>query len=142
MRYWQLLQNITDIIARVEDVEKVSISGLKDLTYLDKTLGGKRCTEEREEVGLSGWTDRVYLNSPDTHTIQGPVGGNIVFSKTNLADTVVWNPWEEKAGEMGDLGRENWRGFVCVEAGQCVSPVSLQAGQDWTCAHSLKYNKL
>jgi len=124
---------------KVDDVEKVSISGLKGLTYLDKTEGGSSFTEEREEVGLAGWTDRVYLNSPDTHTIHGPAGGKIVFSKTNLPDTVLWNPWEEKAGQMGDLGGENWRGFVCVEAGQCVTPVSLQSGQQWHCAHSLQY---
>ena len=126
----------------MEDVEKVSISGLKGLNYLDKTKGGAQCAEEREEVRLAEWTDRVYLDSPDTLTIHGSPGGKIVFSKTNLADTVVWNPWEQRAGEMGDLGSQNWRGFVCVEAGQCVTPVTLQPGQDWTCAHSLKYNKL
>ena len=71
-----------------------------------------------------------------------PAGGKILFKKTNLADTVVWNPWEEKAGEMGDLGRENWRGFVCVEAGQCVQPVSLGPGQEWSCNHNLQYCKL
>ena len=55
---------------------------------------------------------------------------------------MVWNPWEEKAGEMGDLGRENWRGFVCVEAGQCVQPVSLAPGKQWSCSHNLQYCKL
>ena len=55
---------------------------------------------------------------------------------------MVWNPWEEKAGEMGDLGREHWRGFVCVEAGQCVQPVSLAPGKEWSCNHNLQYCKL
>jgi len=127
---------------RVEDVEKASISGLTGLEYLDKTEGGARSREEREEVKLTGWTDRVYLNSPDSLTIHGPPGGKILFSKTNLADTVVWNPGEEKASEMGDLGSGNWGGFVCVEAGQCVTPVSLESGQEWTCGHKLQYCKL
>ena len=125
---------------RVDDVEKASVSGLKGLSYLDKTLAGApTCREEREEVSLSGWTDRVYLNSPDTHTIHGVPGGKIIFSKTNLADTVVWNPWEEKAAAMGDLGGENWRGFLCVEAGQCVLPVSLGPGGQWSGQHNLRY---
>ena len=108
----------------------------------DEGEGGARSREEREEVKLTGWTDRVYLNSPDCLTIHGPPGGKILFSKTNLADTVVWNPWEEKASEMGDLGSGNWGGFVCVEAGQCVTPVSLESGQEWTCGHKLQYCKL
>ena len=55
---------------------------------------------------------------------------------------MVWNPWEERAGQMGDLGRDNWRGFLCVEAGQCVEPVSLGPGREWSCGHNLQYCRL
>ena len=86
---------------------------------------------------------------------------------------MVWNPWAEKAGQMGDLGGDNWPGwvahiytisthdiynisivsiirstyniytprFVCVEAGQCVTPVTLGPGQTWTAGHTLKFSK-
>lgn len=66
----------------------------------------------------------------------------MVLRKTNLADTVVWNPWEEKAGQMADLGGENWRGFLCVEAGQCVEPVSLGPGREWRGSHNIQYCRL
>jgi len=125
---------------KVPDVEAVSISGLKGLEYQDKTLEGTpTMTEEREQVTLAGWTDRVYLGSGDQQVISGAQGGKIVFKKSNLSDTVVWNPWEKKAGEMGDLGSENWRGFVCVEAGQCVKPVTLGPGEAWEGGHTLEY---
>ena len=98
-------------------MESVSIAGLKGLQYQDKTQDGVPFLEEdRENVTLSGWTDRVYLKSGNEHVIEGVNGGKILFKKENLPDTVVWNPWEKKAGEMGDLGSENWKGFVCVEA--------------------------
>eukprot|EP00092_Neocalanus_flemingeri_P105676 GFUD01135479.1.p1 GENE.GFUD01135479.1~~GFUD01135479.1.p1 ORF type:complete len:275 (+),score=88.65 GFUD01135479.1:41-865(+) len=127
---------------KVPDVEKVSISGLKGLKYQDKTLEGiPTVTEERELVTLAGWTDRVYLGSSDQQVLNGVNGGKLIFKKTNLADTVVWNPWEKKAGEMSDLGSENWRDFVCVEAGQCVTPVRLEAGESWECRHELEYEK-
>lgn len=126
---------------KVPDVEKVSISGLKDLKYQDKTLDGiPTLTQEDELVTLAGWTDRVYLDSGENQVIEGAAnGGKIILKKTNLADTVVWNPWEKKAGEMGDLGSENWKGFVCVEAGQCVTPVSLASGESWECLHDLEF---
>merc|ERR1719154_4242 len=57
---------------KVPDVEAVSISGLKGLEYQDKTLEGiPTVTEEREQVTLAGWTDRVYLGSSDEQVISG-----------------------------------------------------------------------
>ena len=31
--------------------------------------------------------------------------------------------------------------FVCVEAGQCVTPVTLGPGQSWSAGHTLKFSK-
>ena len=124
-------------------MEKVSIQGLKDLSYIDKTLEGAPTNkEERELVTLSSFTDRVYLAAPDSLSVQGlgTSGGRLTFSKTNLPDCVVWNPWEERAAGMGDLGAEHWAGFVCVEAGQCVTLVTLGPGQQWSASHRLGYS--
>ena len=124
-------------------MEKVSIQGLKDLSYIDKTLEGAPTNkEERELVTLSSFTDRVYLAAPDSLSVQGlgTSGGRLTFSKTKLPDCVVWNPWEERAAGMADLGAEHWAGFVCVEAGQCVTPVTLGPGQQWSASHRLGYS--
>ena len=115
-------------------MERVSITGLRGCCYLDKTLeGAPTRTEDREAVTLAGWTDRVYRDTPATiqlqvlrprylaistlstlSTLQGAAGGGTISLTTTpeLADTVVWNPWAEKAGQMGDLGGDNWPGWV------------------------------
>ena len=52
---------------------------------------------------------------------------------------MVWNPWQEKAAAMSDLGGEVWPNFICVEGGQCVDPVLVGAAQTWTASHSLQF---
>lgn len=44
---------------------------------------------------------------------------NVIVKKKNFPDTVVWNPWTEKAKAMGDFGDEEFNKMICVEAG-CV----------------------
>merc|ERR1712013_265249 len=67
---------------KVPDVSNVSISGLQGLQYKDKTLEGvPTLTEEREQVTLAGWTDRVYLGSGEEQVINNTQGGKIVFKK-------------------------------------------------------------
>lgn len=126
---------------KVPNVANVKISGLKGVELQDKTLPGvPTSTEERDDVVLEGWTDRVYRNTSGTQIISGLEGGaKFILSKNNLSDTVVWNPFEEKAAGMGDLGSGNWPGFVCVEAGQCVDKVSVEPGQEWGATHTIEY---
>ena len=131
-------------VISVPSVEKVSVNGLKGLSFIDKTVEGvPTVTETNDSLVLSSWTDRVYLNTPDTLTLDNVTksGAGLVFKKTNLPDAVVWNPWEEKAAGMGDLGAENWAGFICVEAGQCVTPVTLSPGELWSASHRLELKK-
>ena len=51
------------------------IRGLKGLTFVDKTDGMKEKTEEREEVRIEGFTDRLYQGAPDEVTLGGLEGG-------------------------------------------------------------------
>ena len=42
---------------------------------------------------------------------------------------------------MSDLGGEVWPSFLCVEAGQCVQPIHVQAGQNWSAVHTMQYSQ-
>lgn len=46
---------------------------------------------------------------------------------------VVWNPWEEAAAGMADVGPGERSGMVCVEAANVFADaVTLLPGEDWT----------
>ena len=51
------------------------IRGLRGLNFVDKTDGMKEKTEEREEVRIEGFTDRLYMAAPDEVTLGGLEGG-------------------------------------------------------------------
>jgi len=128
---------------RVEHVERAKVNGLHGLEYIDKTLPDQPTqAETRQQVTLAGWTDRVYLG-PCTGPVAvdgiGAGKSSVVLTSKNLPDFVVWNPWKEKASTMSDLGEEAWPSFVCVEAGQCVRPVTVRPSEQWTASHNMAY---
>jgi glucose-6-phosphate 1-epimerase len=47
----------------------------------------------------------MYAATASVHHITNGAGGyTFVVTKHNLPDTVVWNPWAEKAKAMSDFG--------------------------------------
>ncbi len=114
----------------VSDIAKVSVSGLAGTTYIDKVDGARRKTQDAAPIKLSGETDRVYLGTPRQVAIEDPEWRRrIVIEKDGAASTVVWNPWNEKAAAMKDLGADAWVGMICVETGNAAdNEVRLAAG--------------
>jgi glucose-6-phosphate 1-epimerase len=99
----------------VSDVRQARVEGLSGRDYLDKVDGMKRKTQSGP-ITITGETDRVYLDTPDTVTIQDPAAGRrITVSKERSASTVVWNPWLEKSKKMPDFGDYEWPRMLCVE---------------------------
>jgi glucose-6-phosphate 1-epimerase len=114
----------------VSDVEHIRVSGLEASVSIDKTADMTRRPPAAVALALSKETDSVYLDVPGRLTIADPGWGRrIVVEKTGAASAIVWNPWNEKAAAMADLGAENWRGFVCVETGNVAdNRVALPPG--------------
>ena len=49
--------------------------------------------------------------------------------RDNLEDTVVWNPWKEKAAAMGDFEpKDGYKEMLCVEVGSVKGWQKLEAG--------------
>ena len=65
---------------------------------------------EDGDIHISENVDRVYRNTSDEHSVEFG-GSSIEIRKSGLPDTVVWNPWIEKAKAMGDFGDEEYRVF-------------------------------
>ena len=53
--------------------------------------------------------------------------------KEGSRNTVVWNPWSEKASEMKDLGAGEWKSMLCVEVANVGdNVVTLAPGEQHT----------
>lgn len=124
---------------RLPDISKTTISGLGGLTYVDKVDGFKEKQEANDPMTITGFTDRVYKGASRDHVITNVAGGKtLCVQKSEFPETVVWNPWIEKAKSIGDLGDDEYRFLVCVEAGYVVEPYKLPAGQSFTSSQNIK----
>lgn len=104
----------------VSDIARVSVTGLSGKTYIDKTDGLRRKTQEGA-VTLAKHTDSVYLDTPNHRAIEDPQWRRrIVIDSDGAHSTIVWNPWAENAAAMRDLGADAWRGMICVENGNAA----------------------
>ena len=98
----------------VGDVRQIAIEGLSGTTYVDKNNHGpQKQVDSEKPLRFKGPTDRVYLNTPATCTIEDPVlKRRVVIAKENSMSTVVWNPWAEKITGFADMLAEDWPKFV------------------------------
>ncbi len=100
----------------VGDVRTVQVNGLDGIAYLDNRDNN---TVKMQSGGVifTGPTDNAYLNTFDSVTIVDPtLNRTVQIDKKNSATTVVWNPWQEGAAALADMGDDEWQQFACVEA--------------------------
>ncbi|CAG8606105.1 18358_t:CDS:2, partial [Acaulospora morrowiae] len=117
----------------VPDISKVSIKGLSNITYIDKVENFTMVLDTNDSIKIDREVDRIYPNvSQDEIYIDLGYGasGNFILKKINLKDTVVWNPWVDRARKLSDFGDEEYKQMVCVEPGT-VSYITLNAGETW-----------
>jgi len=100
---------------RVGNVAAAKLRGLNGVAYVDKT-DAQREKHQHGDIVISSETDRIYRNTLATVEIEDPAARRrLLVAKENSRDTVIWNPWSEKAKAMSDLASDEWRQFVCVE---------------------------
>ena len=54
-----------------------------------------------------------------------------------MLSPVVWNPWQEKAAAMADLGDADYETMVCVEAGAVSTPQTLTPGHSFQAGQTI-----
>ncbi|MDN5725408.1 MAG: D-hexose-6-phosphate mutarotase [Propionibacteriales bacterium] len=96
----------------VDDVRQTTVAGLGGASYRDKVSGGSDVQDG--PIRFTGETDRVYESVADAVVDDGT--RRIMIIKTGSADTVVWNPWQDKAAKMSDVPDDAWPHLVCIEA--------------------------
>jgi len=97
----------------VSDVEAVALSGLERAPFIDMAAGRVRQNAEGAPLHLRGEVDRLYPNRSGLVTVHDE-SRLIEVDGGGARSTVVWNPGQERAARLADLG-EGWRQMVCVE---------------------------
>jgi glucose-6-phosphate 1-epimerase len=116
----------------VGDAKQISIIGLSDTVYLDKTDDFRRKTQKESPLTLTGETDRPYLNTLNPVSLDDPVfRRRITIDKSNSKTTVIWNPWSELAGKMPDMAPNGWMEMTCVETAN-VADNAIRVGPHGT----------
>ena len=118
---------------RVGDARTARVRGLDGLTYQDK-VDGNREKVQAGDIVFAGATDNVYLNTQGAVDLIDPTLGRTIWTeKQNSATTVVWNPGQQGAAALADLGDDEWKRMVCVEASNVRGAVvTLAPGQEHT----------
>ncbi|MFA6970260.1 MAG: D-hexose-6-phosphate mutarotase [Gallionella sp.] len=109
---------------QIGDIGSVRVTGLEGSEYWDK-VGGSNLRKQDGAVSFAGEVDRVYINNSAECVIHDDkLKRRIHIAKSGSLSTVVWTPWVEKAGKMGDMGQpDGWREMVCVESANAIDNV-------------------
>jgi glucose-6-phosphate 1-epimerase len=112
----------------VGDVRQVSVVGLENTTYIDKTDRFKRKKLDSEPIRIGKETDQVHLSTQAACTVWDPVWNRrIIIEKSGSNSTVIWNPWIEKSKGMSDMAPDGWSQMVCVETANAADNAILLA---------------
>lgn len=123
----------------VGDAEKIRVAGLDGTRYLDNMDGNREKVQSGDAI-LTAPTDNAYLNTTGALDLIDPVlRRRVHIEKKNSLSTVVWNPWQEGAKQLADLGDDEWRQMACVEASNILScAVVLAPGEEHTHAVTMR----
>lgn len=123
-----------------QDISKTQVRGLAGTEYRDKILNGTTHSSTGPNLAIAGPVDRVYKAlKQDTTSIVVDDKPAYDVIRDNLADTVIWNPWQEGAAGMSDFEpKDGWKKMVCVEAGAVDGWQTLDSGDGFEAGQILK----
>lgn len=124
----------------VGDIHNVSVTGLEETTYIDKTEGSSRKLQRAEPVICRKETDQVHLNTAATCVIHDATRNRrIIVEKSGSGSTIVWNPWIEKTRGLSDMAPDEWQKMICVESGNVAdNAVTLAPGGTHTLTTTIR----
>lgn len=123
---------------RVEDVRRLKLLGLQDVSYQDATDHCTVKTQEEAELAIPGEVDRVYMNTPGSVELVDRDRSLLTVSQSGFFDTVVWNPGPDRARLLADMPDEDWVHMLCVEAACASAAVTLEPGAHWEGSQRLR----
>jgi len=118
---------------RVRNAKTARVRGLDQVAYFDNT-DGNREKVQRGDIVFAAAIDNAYIDTCSAVELIDPAFRRTLRTeKENSATTIVWNPWQQGAASLSDLGDDEWQQMACVEASNILSSaVSLAPGQQHT----------
>ena len=112
----------------------VTVEGLQNTEFLDKTEHFQRKTQPETLLRFAGETDRPYLNTTAPLTVRDPgLRRCLALGKSGSRTTVTWNPGAELAAKLADLTPGAWQRFVCLETANVgEDAITLRPGEAHT----------
>jgi len=114
----------------VDDIDLVDLQGLGGLEEWDAVADVHGTADEVRY--FDGEFDRVYAASAQPLRLQDGQGSLLIEQSPTWANTVVWNPGEDKCAGLADMPRDGFAHMLCVEAAQVDTPVQVPAGGQWS----------
>lgn len=113
----------------IGDIADVSITGLSDCVFYDKTRDMQK-SRSSGSLAIQSEVDRVYLSPEKTVSIHDPSQQRIIHVLSSASEScVVWNPWRDKAQSMSDFADDGYKTMVCVESTHAMDDArSIEAG--------------
>lgn len=100
---------------RISDILNATVIGLDKTNFIDTLTDTPEA--QTGEISITEETDRIYQDTTATvHIFDSKLNRNIFIDKTGSKSTVVWNPWITKSASMVDLGDQEYKEFICIEA--------------------------
>ena len=127
---------------RVDDIERVTLTGLETSPFLDQ-LTARHHAPEGRSITFASETDRVYFRPDETDGLGLRVSDQrTIRIETEAAPSaVVWNPWIEKGRSLADLPDAGYRDFVCVESG-CIGEQAIRLAPGETHELGIRYTAI
>ncbi len=114
----------------VTDSMETRVEGLEGLCFEDN-FTKEQHTQPEEAVGFTEPVDRIYFGAGSRKLFLIDCGVPVLEVRSEeFTDSVVWNPGSEHG--LGDLAKDGWRSFVCVEAAAIEPLLTLKPGQSWS----------
>lgn len=79
--------------------------GLAGTSYLDNLDKRATVAQQSADVVFDREVDRIYLSTPDAMVLSEGTR-TVRVQKRGLPDSVVWNPWVDKAKSLADFGAD------------------------------------
>jgi glucose-6-phosphate 1-epimerase len=118
----------------VSDISAVRIDGVLDeCPYADNTE--QRAMKPAAPIRtIEGEVDRIYHGSKGNavRVTDSATGATTTITADGLDDTVLWNPWIEKAAKLADMPDDGYKSFVCVESAAVNTKATAAPGSTWT----------